>query len=64
MRGEILRLAAKLAERGEPFALATVVRREAPSSAQSGDTAIVTADVAFHGRVGGRWTPRASSAPA
>lgn len=56
MRGEILRLAAKLAERGEPFALATVVRREAPSSAQSGDAAIVTTDGAFHGWVGGTCT--------
>lgn len=56
MRDEILRMAADLAERGEPFALATVVRREPPSSARSGDAAIVTADGAFHGWVGGTCT--------
>jgi xanthine dehydrogenase accessory factor len=56
MRADILRLAAELEARGEPFALATVVRREAPSSARSGDVAIVTADGAFHGWVGGTCT--------
>lgn len=56
MRDEILRRAAELAERGEPFAIATVVRREPPSSARSGDVAIVTADGAFHGWIGGTCT--------
>jgi xanthine dehydrogenase accessory factor len=49
-------LAADLARRGEPFILATVVRREAPSSAQAGDTAIITADGQFHGWLGGSCT--------
>jgi xanthine dehydrogenase accessory factor len=49
-------LAADLARREEPFVLATVVRREAPSSAQAGDMAIVTADGEFHGWLGGSCT--------
>jgi xanthine dehydrogenase accessory factor len=49
-------LAADLAKREEPFVLATVVRREAPSSAQAGDMAIVTADGEFHGWLGGSCT--------
>jgi xanthine dehydrogenase accessory factor len=53
MRPDLLRVAAELAERGEPFALATVVARRAPSSARVGDAAVVTARGAFHGFVGG-----------
>jgi xanthine dehydrogenase accessory factor len=53
VRPEILRLAAQLAERGERFAIATVVARRAPSSARVGDTALVTASGGFHGFVGG-----------
>jgi xanthine dehydrogenase accessory factor len=53
---DLLDLASDLARRGEPFALATVVAREPPISAQVGDTAIVTADGAFHGWVGGSCT--------
>jgi len=49
-------LAADLARRGEPFILATVVRREAPSSAQAGDMAIITAEGKFHGWLGGSCT--------
>lgn len=56
MRGDVLERAAELARRGEPFALATVVRREPPSSARVGDVAIVTPDGAFHGWVGGTCT--------
>ncbi len=56
MRADILRLAADLARRGEPFALATVVRREPPSSSQLGDTALVTAGGGFHGWLGGSCT--------
>ena len=48
--------ASELAKRGEPFVLATVVRREAPSSARVGDTALVTQSGAFHGWVGGSCT--------
>ena len=53
MRAELLQLAADLASRGQPFALATVVRREAPSSAQVGDAGLITHDGTFHGWVGG-----------
>lgn len=53
MRMDLLRLAADLAKRGEPFAMLTVVRREAPSSAHLGDGAIVTQGGAFHGWLGG-----------
>jgi xanthine dehydrogenase accessory factor len=53
MRPDLLRLAAALADRGELFAIATVVARQAPSSAQAGDVALVTKDGAFHGFVGG-----------
>ena len=55
MRREIIDLAADLARRGEPFALATVVARRAPISAQVGDVALVTRD-GFHGWVGGSCT--------
>ena len=56
MRSAILRLAADLEQRGEPFVLATVVRREAPSSAQVGDSALITAAGTFHGWLGGSCT--------
>lgn len=56
MRHELLHFASELAQRGEPFALATVVRREPPSSAHVGDTALVTTSGAFHGWVGGSCT--------
>jgi xanthine dehydrogenase accessory factor len=56
MRPELLELASGLAARGEGFALATVVRREPPSSAHVGDTALVTASGDVHGWVGGGCT--------
>jgi xanthine dehydrogenase accessory factor len=56
MRAELLRLAAELAARGEPFVLAVVVRREAYSSAHQGDMAVITADGAYHGWLGGNCT--------
>ena len=56
MRTDILQLAADLAGRSEAFALATVVRREPPSSARVGDTAIVTPGGEFHGWLGGTCT--------
>src|SRR5947209_10321289 len=56
MRRELIDLAAKLAGEGQPFALATVVARSPPISAQVGDAAVVTADGAFHGWVGGSCT--------
>jgi xanthine dehydrogenase accessory factor len=56
MRPELLALAAGLSARGEPFALVTVVRREPPSSARVGDTALVTEGGAYHGWAGGGCT--------
>ncbi len=53
MRAELLRVAAELAARGEPFVLAVVVRREPHSSSQPGDMAVITASGAYHGWVGG-----------
>ena len=49
----LLALAAELLGRGEPFALATVVRCEAPTSAKPGAKALVRADGAVSGWVGG-----------
>jgi xanthine dehydrogenase accessory factor len=56
MRRELIDLAAALADRGEPFALATVIARSPPISAQVGDAAVVTPDGGFHGWVGGSCT--------
>jgi len=56
MRAELLQLAADLARKREPFVLAMVVRREPYSSAQPGDMAIITADGAYHGWLGGNCT--------
>jgi xanthine dehydrogenase accessory factor len=56
MRADLLALAASLSARGERFALVTVVRREPPSSARVGDTALVTEDGAYHGWAGGGCT--------
>ena len=56
MRTDTLRLASELAGRSEAFALATVVRREPPSSARVGDSAVVTPDGGFHGWLGGSCT--------
>ncbi len=56
MRADLLALAGRLAEKEEAFALATVVRRQAASSAQAGDGALITADGAFHGWLGGSCT--------
>ena len=56
MRVDTLQLASDLAGRSEAFALATVVRREPPSSARVGDSAVVTPDGEFHGWLGGSCT--------
>jgi xanthine dehydrogenase accessory factor len=56
MRTDTLQLASELAGRSEAFALATVVRREPPSSARVGDSAVVTPDGGFHGWLGGSCT--------
>ncbi len=53
MNPEVLELAADLARRGEPFVLATVVWRRAPSSGKEGSTALITRDRRVRGWLGG-----------
>ena len=53
MKPEVLALAADLSRRGEPFALATVVWRRAPSSGKEGSTALITPDRRVRGWLGG-----------
>jgi len=53
MRIDVLQLAADLTRSGEAFAIAVVVRREPASSAQVGNTALVTESGHFHGWLGG-----------
>lgn len=50
---DVLLEAAQMSERGEEFALATVVWRQAPSSGQTGSRAIITASGEIHGWIGG-----------
>ncbi len=56
MRPDLLAVASGLAAREERFAIATVVRREPPSSARVGDTALVTEKGEYHGWAGGGCT--------
>ncbi|MDE2793280.1 MAG: XdhC family protein [Gemmatimonadota bacterium] len=56
MDSDLLRLAARLLDRETPYAIATVVRRERPSSAASGNTAVITSDGTVHGWIGGSCT--------
>ncbi len=49
----ILEEIAELTRRGQPFALATVVWRQSPSSSQPGSRAIITAGGEVHGWIGG-----------
>lgn len=53
MADEVLTLAAELQRRGEAFALATVVRCEAPTSAKPGAKVLVREDGSVQGWVGG-----------
>jgi xanthine dehydrogenase accessory factor len=50
---DVLAEAGQLARRGEPFALATVVWRQGPSSGQPGARALITADGELRGWIGG-----------
>jgi len=50
---DVLQLAAELSGRGEPFVLATVVWRRAPSSGKEGATALITPDRKVRGWLGG-----------
>ncbi|WP_419949017.1 XdhC family protein [Candidatus Palauibacter sp.] len=56
MRRDLVELAARLSGEGRPFALATVVRSERPTSGKPGNTALITADGAMHGWIGGSCT--------
>ena len=56
MKSDLLALAARLAAREEGFALVTVVRRDPPSSARVGDSALITASGEYHGWAGGGCT--------
>jgi xanthine dehydrogenase accessory factor len=49
----VLEQAGELRQRGQAFALATVVWRQGPSSGQQGSRAIITADGELHGWIGG-----------
>ena len=49
----IMQRAIELSQAGEPFVMATVVWRQAPSSGHHGSRAIVTADGTLYGWVGG-----------
>ena len=49
----VLEQASELTRAGEPFALATVVWRQGPSSSQQGSRAIITAAGELHGWIGG-----------
>src|SRR5215467_7167745 len=53
MADELLALAAELQRAGQPFALATVVRCEAPTSAKPGAKALIRQDGSVQGWVGG-----------
>jgi xanthine dehydrogenase accessory factor len=53
MNNRILEKANEFLSRSVPFALATVVRRERPTSGEPGDKAIITADGEFLGWIGG-----------
>jgi len=52
----ILERAREQTERGEPCALAIVVRYEAPISGKPGDKALILPDGTLHGWVGGGCT--------
>src|SRR5262245_30069338 len=53
MNNRILEKASTLLAQNVPFALATVVRRERPTSGEPGDKAIITSDGEFLGWIGG-----------
>jgi xanthine dehydrogenase accessory factor len=53
VKPDVLALAAELSGRGEPFVLATVVWRRAPSSGKEGATALITPDRRVRGWLGG-----------
>ena len=50
---DLFAAAQRLQQQGEPYALVSVVRTEAPASARPGDKALVTAQGIVHGWIGG-----------
>ncbi len=56
MTGDLLRLAARMERERRPFALATVVRSERPTSGKSGNAALIDPDGTMHGWIGGSCT--------
>ncbi|WP_420462520.1 XdhC family protein [Candidatus Palauibacter sp.] len=56
MNRDLVDLAARLTTEGRPYALATVVRSERPTSGKPGNTALITADGGMHGWIGGSCT--------
>jgi xanthine dehydrogenase accessory factor len=50
---DIIAAAARLQDKGQPYALVSVLRVLPPASAQPGDKAVVTADGIVHGWIGG-----------
>ena len=53
LAGELFAAAQRLQQQGEPYALVSVVRTEAPSSSRAGDKALVTAQGIVYGWIGG-----------
>jgi xanthine dehydrogenase accessory factor len=53
VKADLLELGASLAQRGEPFVLATVVWSRGPASGKPGSTALITREGAIHGWLGG-----------
>ena len=53
LTGELFAAAQRLQQQGEPYALVSVVRTEAPSSSRAGDKALVTAQGIVYGWIGG-----------
>lgn len=56
MTGGLLRLAARMERERRPFALATVVRSERPTSGKPGNAALIDPDGTMHGWIGGSCT--------
>ncbi|MCY4645969.1 MAG: XdhC family protein [Gammaproteobacteria bacterium] len=56
MTGDLLRLAARMERERRPFALATVVRSERPTSGKPGNSALIDPDGTMHGWIGGSCT--------
>ncbi|MDE2945293.1 MAG: XdhC family protein [Gemmatimonadota bacterium] len=56
MKRDLLDLAASLTAERQPYALATVVRSERPTSGKPGNMALISADGVMHGWIGGSCT--------